>query len=230
MLKPLSARWHFLQRLLGRFARHREAIAATEFALILPFLFVALLGIGEATAALSSYRRVSMLGNGIGQMMSQLNRSFTNSDWHYLYDTALVTMPQLNDDATVRGNSWWQNIDIGMTSIAFRATPTGCTSNCTYTPYVVWSMGSYNGNQVARSCGTPTIVSNGTKPTPSTIPAGVVSADPIIAVDIVYTFRPRVSSMFFGSFSISDTSFYVMRNSIRLEIAANSYVSQCPGT
>ncbi|GAB4514363.1 MAG: pilus assembly protein [Roseibium sp.] len=49
----------------------RRAVAATEFAVILPFMFILLIGMAEVTGAMNNDRKVSRISNAIADLVAQ---------------------------------------------------------------------------------------------------------------------------------------------------------------
>jgi Flp pilus assembly protein TadG len=60
-----------LPRSVRRIVRDRRAVAATEFALILPFMFIILIGMAEITGAMNNDRKVSRISNSITDLVAQ---------------------------------------------------------------------------------------------------------------------------------------------------------------
>ncbi|WP_417688038.1 TadE/TadG family type IV pilus assembly protein [Roseibium sp.] len=54
-----------------RFVRDTRAIAAVEFALILPFLLILLIGVAETTSALNHSRKVSQIAGSVADLVAQ---------------------------------------------------------------------------------------------------------------------------------------------------------------
>ncbi|WP_269583861.1 TadE/TadG family type IV pilus assembly protein [Roseibium sp. Sym1] len=60
-----------LPRSVRRVVRDRRGVAATEFALILPFMFIILIGMAEITGAMNNDRKVSRISNSITDLVAQ---------------------------------------------------------------------------------------------------------------------------------------------------------------
>lgn len=192
------------------FRKSTSGLAALEFALILPIMTVFLLGGYEVVRAINSVRRLTILANAIGQQITaNTSGSVTNADLHFFYNTAIPVFPEAMKDANTNSNYWWQNIDITMSSITFTATPSGCTSSCTYTPSVVWTGGVHK-----RPCTllpplpplppllTPlTSQSDQAPPDPNKLPADVFGLGSLIVVDLIYTFKPSIGANYFPTLS-----------------------------
>ncbi|SHL36649.1 TadE/TadG family type IV pilus assembly protein [Roseibium suaedae] len=57
--------------LIRRLLRNTRGVAAVEFALILPFLIILLIGMAETTTALNQNRKVSQVANAIGDIVAR---------------------------------------------------------------------------------------------------------------------------------------------------------------
>jgi Flp pilus assembly protein TadG len=58
-------------RFLRKLWRDRRAVAATEFAMVLPFLLILLIGMAEITGAMNQDRKVSRISNSIADLVAQ---------------------------------------------------------------------------------------------------------------------------------------------------------------
>jgi Flp pilus assembly protein TadG len=117
-----------------------------EFAFIGPVLVLLLLaGLDTGTYVLAT-QRVQEVANSVAEMLSQTDAAVSpitakhsgdgvvqDSDLHYYFDSAMATFPDVLAVANNTGTFWWQLLNVQMASIKFTASPTGCTSSCTYT-------------------------------------------------------------------------------------------------
>jgi hypothetical protein len=110
-----------------------------------------------------------------------------------------------------------------MTSIKFTATPTGCTTTCTYKPAVVWTNG-------ARSCGsTITAVADTSGYSPTTLPSDVFGPGSLIVVDVWYTFTPTFAAAYMPAIYIERSAYMAPRNVPVVESQATAQAPACPG-
>lgn len=72
-------------KLLHLFCEDRRGVSATEFAVILPFMFILLIGMAEATGALNQDRKVSRISNSITDLIAQ-SQTVTTSELSSLLD------------------------------------------------------------------------------------------------------------------------------------------------
>lgn len=192
---------------LRAFAASQSAMAAIEFALVVPILFTIMFGGLQVVAYINAARRVSLLTQSMSQMLSQVvppaNASIATvnaTDLHFSYDSALVLFPYLMKDAKQQNIQWWQNIRINFSSIAFTKLLPICSDptdqSLCYLANVVWTTTGLNASNF-RPCIVPQLPADNTAaPTPATLPRSVYGPASIIVVDVVYTFRPTFGASF----------------------------------
>ncbi len=191
-----------LYRRAKEFWRARQAIAATEFALVLPLLVILMLGSVETARAIIAARDVTAVATTAVEMLSQNGTGKVNYvDLHFATDSTMVIFPQMLQDAARKGVSWKNDISVSITGVCF--SPNGstdctlpCPSNCVAN--VVWNSGSNK-----RTCGVLlTSASDTAAPSKTTLPADVFGQGSLLVVDIVYNYAPIFGSTFtalFGS-------------------------------
>ncbi len=217
---------------LSAFARSTRAIAAVEFAIILPLMIIVMLGSVEVARLLTFSRRVNLVANTAVQMLSEpavaqvpsnvtipapnnvSSGNVTYTDLHTAQDSAMVIFPQVLSDAAQKGISWTNDIKISMASVRFVPPPSGCKSSCSYQANVVWASGPN-----ARTCGVPltaaddnvtpskTTLPKDLFPSPSTPVTNLYSAGSIVVVDVDYTYTPLFTSKFFGSIRMQRSAY-----------------------
>lgn len=177
----------FVSSSLRRFLRDRRAVSAIEFAIWAPIMILIFLGSIDITRYAMATGRLSDVAGTMGQMLSVNTLGTVNYvDLQFYHDSAMITYPQVLLDAAQQNIAWSNDMAITMTSVTFTPTPSGCSSNCTYVPKVLWSYGT---NQ--RSCKvTMTSASDSSQPSAGTLPADVFGPTSLLVVDIVYVFRP----------------------------------------
>ena len=70
MMRETSV-WRSLRRLAVRFGRDRDAIAATEFAVIVPIMLVLFFGVVEMSNGITAYRKVTIMAHTLSDLTSQ---------------------------------------------------------------------------------------------------------------------------------------------------------------
>ena len=181
-------------------------------------------------------QRIQEVANSVAEMLSQTDAAVKpitpvksgdgvvqDSDLHYYSDSAMATYPEVLSVANSTGTYWWQLLTVQMTSIEFTASPSGCTSACTYKPAVVWTTG-------ARSCGlTITATTDTSTYNPATLPTDVFGPGSLIVVDVSYTFTPTFGAAFMPSIPIERSAYMAPRNVPIVESQATSMAPPCAG-
>jgi hypothetical protein len=91
-----------------------------------------------------------------------------------------------------------------ISSVSFTPTVAGCTTKCTYTPSIVWSLGT----NVTRSCKVPPVsTSDNSNPSMTTLPADVFTANSLIVVDLVYPFVPLFGTKYIPPIAIKRSAY-----------------------
>jgi Flp pilus assembly protein TadG len=218
------------------FARQRQAASTVEFAFVVPIVLLLLLMGFDTGRYVLATERIQEVANSVAEMLSQTDVALSptvpvnsadgvvqDSDLHFYYDSAMATYPDVLTVANNTGTYWWQLLTVQMTSVKFNATPTGCTSSCTYKPTVMWTTG-------ARRCGlTLTAVPDTSAYSSSTLPTGVFGPGSIIVVDVSYTFTPTFGAAYMPSIAIERSAFMAPRNVPYVESQATSMAPPCPG-
>jgi TadE-like protein len=177
----------------------RQAIAAVEFALLLPLLIMLMLGSVEVARVIIAARNVTAVATTASEMLSQETGTVDYVNLHFATDSTMVIFPQILQDAAQKGISWKNDISVSIAGVCF--SPNGstdctlpCTSNCTAN--VVWNSGPNK-----RTCGVPlTSAPDTAAPSTTTLPADVFGEGSLIVVDIVYNYTPIFASTFTALF------------------------------
>jgi Flp pilus assembly protein TadG len=232
--------------LLRRFAAAEDAMAAIEFALILPILVVILLAGSQVVLYVNASRKVGQVARSISQMISQATPPSNSStatvnatDLHFSYDATLVIFPYLMTDAKRQNIAWYTDISINFASIAFTPTTGTCNDpsdqSACYIANVVWtSTGTAQpGGTNYRPCVTPQLpASNTAAPGRTTLPRSVFGPASLIVIDVVFTFTPTFASAFLPPLRIARTAYVQPRYAslISYDTTGNDGIaSKCPG-
>jgi Flp pilus assembly protein TadG len=212
------------------FWRARQAIAAAEFALILPLLVTLMLGSVEAARLITFARNVTQVAATAVEMLSENGTGTVNYiDLHFVQDSTMVIFPQILQDAAQKGITWNNDVSISMASIIFTPNPSTCTSNCNYIANVVWNSGPSK-----RACGvTLTQVPDISSPSKTTLPTDVFGPGSIIVVDIVFSYTPIFGLGLFGTIPITRSAYLAPRYVPLIKYAVISgddgIGAECPG-
>jgi Flp pilus assembly protein TadG len=219
-----------------------RAVSAVEFALIFPVLLVLMLAGIQLVTYINATRKVELIAQSISQMISQAQppqnsttATVNATDLHFSFDSALVLFPYLMKDAPRQGLQWWQDIAITFASVSFTQTATNCTgttdlSNC-YAAKVIWtSTGTTGGNY--RPCTPAQLPADNTAaPSRATLPRSVFGPGSLIAVDVVFTFRPSFGARFIPAMRIARSMYVQPRYAslVDLDSTGNDGIAtKCP--
>lgn len=190
-----------------RFVRARSAVAALEFALVMPVLVIFMMGGAEVARFIYISRSMTNLANSLATLVAERTTALNFNDIVFDYYSTVVTSPFLLADAASRGTSWNYDVALTISSVIFSPTKSGCTSGCTYTGKVAWSVNSPIAAQ--RSCTVaPVPAADTASPSLSSLPQDAFTAGSLIVADIVYNYTPMFGSGFLSNFTIR-RSFYL---------------------
>lgn len=235
-----------IARPMRRFLGEEKAVAAIEFAVILPILLLLLLAGIQIVLYINASRKVGQVARSISQMISQAKPPTNSStatvnatDLHFSFDSTLVIFPFLMGDAKRQNTAWWQDISINYASIAF--TPTSGTCNdpsdqsACYTANVVWtSTGTaqpYGTNY--RPCTPAQLPADNTAPPNRlTLPRSVFGPASLIVIDVVYNFTPTFGAKFVPAVRIARSAYVQPRYATLINYDttnSDGIATKCPG-
>ena len=169
------------------FAKGRDGLAAIEFAYVMPFLALALMGSAEVARYVNAVRGLTNVANSMAEMLSQGGSG--QVDYLLLTaaaDSTMVLFPQVLSDSYSKGINWRSDITIKVSSYKFVLTVPSCTSNCAYTANLAFAFGDSQ-----RLCTVhPTPVADDAVIANNTLPTDVFAPGSIIAVEIAYDYAP----------------------------------------
>lgn len=232
--------------LLRRFLRAEGAVAAIEFALIVPILLLLLLAGIQIVLYINASRKVAQVARSISQMISQAKPPTNSStatvnaqDLHFSYDSTMVIFPFVMGDAKRQNVSWWADISINYASIAFTQTSATCNDptdqSACYTANVVWtSTGTaqpYGTNY--RPCTPAQLPADNTAPpSRSTLPRSVFGPASLIVIDVVFNFTPTFGAKFVPSVKIARSAYVQPRYATLVNYDttnSDGIATKCPG-
>jgi Flp pilus assembly protein TadG len=224
-----------LREKVTAFAAAKAAVAAVEFAVIMPMLLILMLGGGEAARYVNVSRQLTNLAYSEANLVASrpaTSASMTANDITFVQQATPVVFPQILKDAVRKGTAWSADQDFLFTisSVVFTPTPASCTSSCTYKGAVAWSLyqGGLTTAAVAtkvRSCSVaPVSASDTAAPSLTTLPADVFTSGSLIVVDLAYTYTPVFGSSFFHAVTLHRSAYLQPRY---LSSVAYSGTTQC---
>lgn len=207
-------------------------LGAVEFALVFPIITFLMLAGFDFGRYLIACQRIEAASYNIAQMLSQTQPNVNaidagdgivfDTDIQWYHNSAMFTFPDVLEVSFQQQLPWDSLMTVNMTSIKF-IPAAGCTSNCTYTPKVVWSTGN-------RPCTTVfTQVPDSSVPGPTILPADLYGPASQLIVDISYTFQPTIGAAFLSSISINRTIYMTPRNVSLVETSNSTLAPTCTG-
>ncbi|KQP30684.1 TadE/TadG family type IV pilus assembly protein [Methylobacterium sp. Leaf100] len=226
-----------------RFLGDRRAVSAIEFALILPVFLAIMAGGIQLITYVNASRKIDLIASSISQMIAQTAppqgstiATVNSLDLHFSFDAALVLFPYLMTDAPQQNLEWWQDISINFASIVFTPKILTCLTNSDptvcYQANVAWtSTGTAGGNY--RPCAIPqSPAADAAAPSRTSLPRSVFGPDSIIAVDVVFLFRPTFGATFIAPVRIARSIYLQPRyaTQIKYDITNDDGIAvKCPG-
>lgn len=192
---------------LKRFGRDGRGIAIIEFALILPLL----LTLSAVTFDLVRYviymRKLELAASTLADLVARNDTGkITQTDILAISRSQLVMFPEAMSAAKDANVSVWTLLRWSLSGVQFTPTVAGCTSNCTYTPKVVWTSGQ------KRSCTTPPVAAPNTAgPSPTTLPSDTFGPGFLVVADVVFSYKPLILQSVVGSIDIAKSFYFAPR-------------------
>jgi Flp pilus assembly protein TadG len=199
----------------GGLLRSRNGVAALEFALLAPVLFVMVAGMFDLTRGYIAWKRVATSAQAIAEISTseaatllgtnQLNQSQATT-------AATAIFAFLPDTLSAVPSTF----GVTISSVVMQPTVTGCTSGCTYAPHVAWS-GVYEGSGTMRPCdarpgvSAMSFVADNANPSPTTLPTDLQGIAPLLVVDVNYTFQPLFFMFITGNISMNQSAYFSPR-------------------
>lgn len=171
-----------IRKVLRRFAGATEAVAAVEFALLLPFMLTLYMGSIELSSLITADRRVTTVAGTVGDLVSRSNASITQATLTDYFQAAAGIITPFSPT----------NLKQVVTCVFVSST--GVTS-------VQWSRG-YNGG-VARTTGQAYAL-------PAAM-INIALNSYVIVAEASYSYRPMLGYVFPTAIPLYRQNFYVPR-------------------
>jgi Flp pilus assembly protein TadG len=189
------------------FAVLNSAMAATEFAIILPVMLVCYLGTVEVGSGITVDRKLANLSETLSNLAARATGALADTDINGIFNASAAVLSPFNSN----------NAGMVLTSFVFdAATPPNA--------FVVWSNASGNGvSAMAPSC----TVQISSTIVPNTLRTANGS---IIMAQAKYPYAPAIGYVITGIVNLSETNYMVPRNltSVPRTSGGNTY-SKCVG-
>ncbi len=186
------------------FLADTRAVTLVEAAFLLAFLLPALVVGFEIQRYVRQDHQIASAAEGLAVVLSHRARPIGGSALSQDAEIVAATFPELEKN---HGALWRESIGIQATYLRFEPDSESCISGdtCVYTRARVvwtWSGGTAGSRELLeargllRSCA---ILQPGSTPGAGTLPEGVFGSGSLVAVDLVYAYRPAVLASLFAS-------------------------------
>ena len=187
--------------------RSRRALAGIEFALVAPFLVAILLAVADLSRAILMMRRLTVAADETATIASTEAVQANSLNILSPYQAYAATTAPLAIFPTWLSSQASVNNSFSVTLSEVNFTASNCTTSCTYTAHVSWSVANPSGQAVLRACGTLTSVPNTSPSSLTTLPAGAFGATSVLVADVSQVFVPLFTSVFLGNFTMQRTAY-----------------------
>ena len=212
--------------------RSRKGLAGVEFALIVPFMVMLLLGTADISRAIVTLRRLTVAADTVATIASTEAVQVANLSILTPYQAYAATTAPFAIFPTWLPSQFSVNNSFAITlsEINFKPTSSTCTSNCTYTANVFWSVASPYGQPQLRTCGALNLVPNSTATSLATLPTGTSGQTSMFVADVSQIYTPLFTAVFVGSFTMQQTAYVSPRvaNSVTLQVGYVGPFVLCP--
>ena len=204
----------FLLAALLRLRERSDGVSAIEFAIVFPVMMMLMLGGTQLVTYINAVRKVEATASSISEMLSQkydpsnpATVYVTADDLHFARDQTMVIFPYVMKDAASRGIPWPQDVEVDFASVQFVPNAQSCPgydqSKC-YVANVVWTTNNPTGTGNGRPCGVQS-ASTSSYTNSGSLPSNVFGPGSLIAVDVVFTFKPSFGNTQFLGMSLFGT-------------------------
>jgi Flp pilus assembly protein TadG len=225
---------------LGRagLIRSRGGLAAVEFALVAPVLVTLCAGLYDLTSAFLAWQRVNMAALEIAQITTYEAAANNNANMNILNIAETQTATSaiyayLPDTLTAPTASF----GVVVTSVVVTLQNPACTSSCSYIPNVAWSGRFQGGAGTMRVCGASALgwVADIVASSPTTLPTDLQQPQPLVVVDVYYTFKPMFFTFITGNIVMMRSAYFSPRTGLPSDWVQYYWAGlpdltvQCPG-
>ena len=205
--------------------------AAVEFALIFPILSAILGGIIEINHAVTASRKLALVAYSIGDMIAQNSTTtLSATDYKNFWYTTILNFPQLLQDTTATGATYWTSqisIDVSYINI------NSCTVGSCASPTAVraWNIQSDASGLIGTlsPChyNSYTAVANSGA---QSLPTSAYTPNPVIRVTVVYQYTPYLFASIFSSTLMQRSTYFTPRNVTSISLDSTSVSNSLYGT
>jgi Flp pilus assembly protein TadG len=181
---------HHLVRIIRRsrlFGRAQEAVAAVEFALVLPVMLTLYLGSAELSQLINVDQRVNVIAGTVGDLVARANGSVTATNLTDYFQAATAIISPFSTTPLTQEVTLVYVASDGTTTVKWSRKPTGV---------------GYTTNASFASHPLPSTLTNAVKGTTSPY---------IVVSEATYTYTPLLGLFFKNPFTLYHQNFYLPR-------------------
>ena len=209
-----------------QFSRSIAAVAAVEFAIILPFMLLLMIGGFEISRFLHLSFRVSQTAGNIGLILSQYTRVLKPDDIQLARNSAVLVTPELRRGRGPGYDAWKDRMQIDLARVEIKAV----AGRGAYEAKPIWTSKSSR-----RTCNVLRPMNSGRDNyDPGAIPSALLSgAGSVVVVDVSFRYAPILGESFVGTRGsmLIERSVYIEPRQgglIRYDNSDSSVANNCP--
>ncbi|MGP1680542.1 MAG: TadE/TadG family type IV pilus assembly protein [Burkholderiales bacterium] len=214
---------------MRRLVRDERAVAATEFALLVPILIIILVAVIElSNFAMQSRRAHQAVVLAADFLSRDGDNSLSISERQIVEDIWMIVNPTAHLATTPRDDIWANGYSRALSSVTFEKAIDCHLSDCPLLPNVQWSFLFQDiiRNPVFTHCDLD-VVSNDTALDGTNIRQGVVGNAPVVIVDFTYPYIPLFQGWLFPTLELHVNAVRKTRNAVPLGKQLDQWVTQC---
>ena len=216
-------------RLIRRFLGEQRAVAAIEFALLVPMLIIVMAAVVELSNFAMQSRRAHLAANLAADFLSRDGDGILNEgERHIVEDIWMIVNPTAHLATVPRDGLWANGYSRALSSVTFAKAPTCKLTNCPLLPTVKWSFLYQDiiSRPIYAHCKLD-VVANNVALTGNNIRQGVVGRAPIVQADFTYPYIPLFQGWLFPTLELHVNAVRKTRNGVALDHATDQFVTRC---
>lgn len=216
-------------RQLKHFITSREAVAATEFALLVPLLLTLLLGTIELANFSLQHRRAHQAAVLAAEFLSRDGDNLLSTgERHVVEDIWMIANPTAHLARVPRDGQWANGYSRALASVEFEPDAACEAAECPLLPKPRWTFLYQDiiSRPVYTRCELD-VVGN-TEPLDGTnIHEGVVGYAPVVIADLTYPYIPLLQGWLFQPLELHVSAVRKTRNGALLQFQADDFAKPC---
>ncbi|WP_404403129.1 TadE/TadG family type IV pilus assembly protein [Pelagibacterium halotolerans] len=212
-----------------RFGRDERAVAATEFALVLPLLLIVFVGTIEVSNFVLQNRRAHQAAVMAAEFMSRDGDNvLTVSERHIVEDIWMIANPTAHLATQLRDEQWANGYSRSLSSVAFGPAEECDWEDCELLPKVEWTFLYQDiiDRPIYARCELELV--------PNTVPLnganmheGVVGRAPVVIAHFTYPYIPLFQGWLFPTLELPVSAVRKTRNGVLLRVQEDDLAERC---